>query len=112
MRLFLFFNLVVLVNVMGCHKSAPVGDQYIQLSHIQTQCSDPWPRAITDDATLQNVAHYIDSVGLYRASLSITQESAAQVCSACSCQTGKVIHVTTLNSSLLIDKYSAIGFTK
>lgn len=80
------------------------------LTYQQTYCADPWPTGATDSATLKNVAHYLDSVQLYIASLAIKAEAPPELCNACNCRTGKTIYVSTLNSETLKGKYEAIGF--
>jgi hypothetical protein len=107
---FLLFCFVML-GIAACTKQSPVGeDQYITLEYQQTQCSDKWAYATSDSLQLAAVAHFLDSAGLYVASLNIRQQQLPMVCNACTCLTGKVIEVTTLNSDSLIAQYTALGF--
>lgn len=101
----------VMLGLAACTKQSPAGeDQYITLEYQQTQCSDKWAYAASDSLQLAAVAHYLDSAGLYVASLSMRQEQPAMVCAACTCPTGKIIAVSTLNSDSLKAKYAALGF--
>lgn len=108
LTLFIFLSIAALT---ACRKDRPVGEkEYVTLTYQQTYCADPWPTGSTDSATLKNVARYLDSAQLYIAGLSIKAEAPPEVCSACTCKTGKIIYVSTLNSETLKVKYEAIGF--
>ncbi|HEX2606183.1 MAG TPA: hypothetical protein VHK91_02345 [Flavisolibacter sp.] len=100
-----------LIMLTACHKAAPIEEkEYVSMTYNQTQCADPWPYGTTESSTLQNVAKFLDMQGLYRAGLSMKAEIPPAACLACSCPTGKVIEVNTLNSSLLKEKYNKLGF--
>jgi len=112
MRSLYLLIVFAMVAAFGCSKkNKPVGkDEYVTLSYKQTFCADPWPTASSDSLTLVNVANYLNTNGLYIAGLSIKNESNPELCLACVCKTGKVIYVSTLNSTNLTEKYVQIGF--
>ena len=82
--------------------------EYASLTYNQTFCADPWPTGSNDSLTLKNVVHHLDSLRLYVASVYIKQESVPEACAACSCKTGKVIHVTTFEDE--VTHFAALGF--
>ena len=111
MKITFIFFVIVVVAFIGCTKKERQGEnEYVQLSYKQTQCSDPWANGSTDSLTLVNAANYLNGAGLYIADMHIKQESPSDVCQGCSCKTGKVIYVSTLNNSTLKEKYAQLGF--
>ncbi|MEP7377369.1 MAG: hypothetical protein ABI675_28460 [Chitinophagaceae bacterium] len=109
MRILIIF---IATAIFACtKKNQRIGDnEYTTLSYKQTYCSDPWATGTNDNLTLVNVASYLASSELYIASLYIKQENSPDMCLACSCKTGKIITVSTLNSETLKAKYLQIGF--
>jgi len=108
----LFTVLMIEMVMAACSKNTPSfsNARYITISHHQTYCADPWPAALNDSLTLINVAHYLDSLNLYRASLYIKLDAEKDACSSCSCKTGKDIYVVTIDSTALLDRYLQAGF--
>ena len=100
-----FFIILLAVITFSCTKK-PI--QYVSLSHKQTICADQWPGGSNDSLTLVNVAHYLDSLGLYIAGLSIKLENSPESCTTCTCKTGKTIYVSTFEN--LKDRYLIAGF--
>ncbi len=84
--------------------------KYTTFKYNQTYCSDPWPTGVNDSLTLKNVAHYLDSLQLYIASMQLKPEMVADSCSACNCKTGNTIYVTTFDTQKDKEIYNAIGF--
>lgn len=103
----------VLLLLSSCDRKDMIGkDEYVTLSYKQTFCADAWGTVNNDSVQLANLSTYLANQQLYIASLNIKQETAADLCNACTCKTGKVLYVTTLNSSTMIVRYQQIGFTK
>ena len=101
----------VVMSLAACKKSGRIGEnEYVTLTYKQTSCADPWINAGTDSLTLINIANYLNSSGLYIASLSIKQDGPPETCLACVCKTGKTIFVSTLNSETMKAKYLLVGF--
>jgi hypothetical protein len=82
----------------------------VTLKYAQTQCADPWRTGASDSETLAHINHYLDSLNLYVADLTLKKEGDPVTCLACTCITGKVIYVSTLNSEAMKEKYLALGF--
>ena len=101
---------ITTLTILSCTKKPLLEDKYVTLSYKQTFCSDPWTNLPVDSLTLINITSYLNSSSLYFAGLSIKQESAADVCNACFCKTGKTIYVTTFDNDGLKAEYSKIGF--
>lgn len=111
MRNLIIITFFAIAALTACWKDRPEGEnEYVTLTYQQTHCADPWPTGTTDSTTLKNVARYLDSAQLYIAGLNIKAETPPEVCSACSCKTGKTIYVSTLNSENQKAKYGLIGF--
>jgi hypothetical protein len=104
---------LIAVIIASCKKEKLIGeDEYVTLSYHQTYCTDLWATGSTDSITLRNLANYLTDANLYVASLYINQETSGEMCQACTCKTGKVIYVSTLNSDSLKVRYAGIGFKK
>jgi hypothetical protein len=105
--------LLIAVIIFSCKKEKLIGDdEYVTLSYHQTYCADLWETGNTDSVTLRNLANYLIDANLYVSSLYINEETPGEMCNACTCKTGKVIYVSTLNSDSLKVKYARIGFKK
>lgn len=101
---------VATLAIVSCTKRSLNEDKYVTLSYKQTFCSDPWTNLPVDSLTLINITTYLNASSLYIAGLSIKQETTADLCSACTCKTGKTIYVTTFDNDDLKAKYNRIGF--
>ena len=112
MKLFATFSfcLFIVLVLVSCRENHEMKDTYLDFYYKQTACADPWKTGSTDSLTLVNVVHYLDSLGLYIAGLNIVKDDNQEICSACTCKTGKTIYVSTLKSDIMIAKYKAIGF--
>lgn len=106
MRVISFLIILLTPIIFSCTKKTPI--QYVSLSHKQTICADLWLTGSSDSLTLVNVAHYLDSLGLYIASLLIKLDNSPESCTACTCKTGKTIYVSTFEN--LKDSYLTAGF--
>ncbi len=93
MRTLLILVPFLMAATFACNKSEKkIGEnEYVTLSYKQTSCSDPWMNTGSDSLTLVNVASYLNSSGLYVASLNIKFDGSPEVCLACPCKTGKTI---------------------
>lgn len=103
MKIVATLALLLTIVLFSCEKEHM---KYTTVYYQQTYCSDPWPTGTTDSLTLVNVAHFIDSIGVYIASLGIRQDHPADACTACACKTGKVIYLTTFEG----DEMPAVAF--
>jgi hypothetical protein len=102
---------MVICSVMNCSKHEEIGaNQYVTLSYNETQCSDVWTRGSSDNITKTNLAALLNTKNIYVSDITIKQESTGAVCAACTCPTGKVIYVSTLNSDEMKKKLSDLGF--
>lgn len=63
-----------------------------------------------DSITLKKLAGYLDSSMLYVASLNTEQENPPRDCKACTCKSGKMIYVSTINSDNIVAGYLEPGF--
>ncbi len=95
-------------TIFSCSKKN--NDNELVMSYNQTKCADAWGSPANDSLTLVNVNNYLDGLGLYKIAVAIIPVNVADTCAACSCKTGKVIYVTTSNSSTIKAQYQAIGF--
>ena len=77
-------------------------------SYSQTSCADKWGTSANDSITRKNLIHYLDSLKLYVADVTIKQETAGMTCQACNCLTGRVIYVTTFEA--MKEQYMELGF--
>ena len=101
---------ILTVALCSCGKPEPsteYGDNFVNLSYIQTKCADPWPTGATDSITLVNMANYLESRNLY---LAIRQDNLPDTCTACTCKTGKIIYITTFVLNISVALYAEIGF--
>lgn len=105
-RIILFLLILLSSVIFSCTKM--IGDKFVVLSHKQTICADSWPMAINDSLTLLNVANYLNSLPLFYYALSIKLENSPDLCTACTCKTGKTIYVTTFE--YLKSSYQIVGF--
>lgn len=92
----------------SCKREQVVGDRYTTLEYKQTYCADPWGYGTTDSITLVKLVHYFDSLQLYVAGTNIQFTSAPDVCSACTCKTGKTLYLSTFEN--LASRFAAYGF--
>jgi hypothetical protein len=106
MKTFLVCIALTILFPVACKKHHDI--EYVSLTYKQTYCSDPWKTGPSDSVTLQNVSHYLDSMGLYVSSLYMQQVDRPAICFACSCTTGKVIYLTTFPQFKA--KYEQVGF--
>lgn len=108
----IFVSIVIMaIAITACTRQELIGNkEFITLSYQQTYCADPWKTGSNDSLTIENVTHYLDSAGLYRAGIHIKSEGGTATCQACACQTGKIIYIITLNSNSIIARYNRIGF--
>lgn len=100
--------LLTLVLLTSCRREHV--DKYVTLAYHQTFCADPWTNAATDSVTLKNVATYLDASSIYIAGLYIKQGTSIVSCTACNCQTGKTIYVTTFENDSMKARLVRIGF--
>ncbi len=102
--------LLLVFIAMACTRETLIGDKYVTFAYSQTGCADPWGSQPSDSLTLVKVADYLTAANLYIASLGIRADGTTEICQACSCKTGKVIYVSTLDSDSLRAQYTRIGF--
>lgn len=100
------FTLFAAIVLFACNKKSEL--EYTGIQYEQTTCADPWVNSINDSITIASVTRYFDSLNLYVAAINIQQVNPAQVCSACTCKTGKIIYVTTIVPEQ--DKFMRYGF--
>lgn len=105
----IILSLLILI-LAACTKSEVIKDRFITLSYQQTQCADPWNNSVDDSITLKNVNEHLKSNGIYVASLLIKQESMAEICTACTCKTGKIIYLSTFDDRDMKKKAESVGF--
>lgn len=101
--------------ILSCNKKAVIGDKFMTLSYKQTHCSDLWiTNPTNDNITVNNISHFLDSAGMTSPEfgVNIRNDGVAEICSACTCKTGKNIYVTVLYSAVLLSKYQLFGFTR
>lgn len=103
--------LFAIITLFGCTKKEPIGaHEYIGFVYQQTKCNDAWVTGNTDSLKLNNVAKYLVSKNLYVSSLTIKQTGITETCSTCTCKTGKLIYVITLNSDNIKAAFTQLGF--
>jgi DNA-binding Xre family transcriptional regulator len=69
----------------------------ISMHYVQTQCSDRWGNASeTSPEVIIDYYKTTHDIEIKKAAF-ITVDSLASVCAACSCTTGKMIHVDVMN---------------
>ena len=98
---------------LSCRKrDTQIRDEYTRFNYLQTQCMDKWGYESSDSATLRRLGDYLNSKGIYYASLAMELVSPMPViyCNACNCPTGKRIIVTSFVD--LADQYAAEGFAR
>lgn len=105
----IILSLLILI-LTACTKNEVIKDRFITLSYQQTQCADPWINSVEDSTTLKNISEYVKSNGIYVASLLIKQESTAEICTACTCKTGKIIYLSTFDNPDMKKKAESVGF--
>lgn len=102
---------LLLCTVLACTPGEPVlMDKYVTFFYNQTACADAWPTAQTDSETLANLSAYLVANNLYVGSMDIRHDGTTEICYACSCKTGKVIYVTTLDSDKMRESYQELRF--
>ena len=98
-----------LLIAYGCNKHC---DQQkgVQFKYAQTYCADPWRSSNSDDGTINDVQRYFDSLSIPVSNVSILNNGIAELCSSCSCLSGKNIYLRSdiANTSRL----EMIGFKK
>jgi hypothetical protein len=111
MRTSLIFIIILGLTISACKKDSRIGDkEFVTLSYQQTYCSDPWETGSSDSLTLVQVAGYLQAADILISGLSIKPDGTEEFCYACSCKTGNVIYLSTLNSEALKEKLKRIGF--
>jgi DNA-binding Xre family transcriptional regulator len=74
----------------------------IRMRYAQTQCNDQWGNA--SETSPQVIIDYYKTthdIEIKKAAF-ITVDSLATVCAACSCTTGKMIHVDAMNKDKIV----------
>lgn len=96
MRLLTFLLLLLLPVVSGCEKESLCSD-CVRLTYAQTQCADPWGYGTngSDAEVAAAVRDFFVSNGVPIYDVVVDGSTAAAVCLACSCTTGKTIYVVT-----------------
>ncbi len=103
--------LLLCLAVAACKRETVIGDKYASFSYALTACADPWPGS-TDSATLvKNIGNYLSNEkNIYIASIHISFDGTQEICHACPCKTGGILHVTSFDDEVMRERLSALGF--
>ena len=81
------------------------------MEFIETQCSNPWDILPVNDNYLLTIHQYLNDNGIKVLSISIelTDEGNGIHCEACSCPSGRIIVIRTLDDD--IEAAEQLGFS-
>jgi len=89
LRLKTFFLIAIFsLFLLNCSKS-----KFVWMYYNETSCSDKWSYDINNEKLKDNVTAYLDSKGIKVLEIEIYVDGTAEVCTACTCKTGRRIKV-------------------
>lgn len=92
------FLFLLAFGLNACKKDAPA----IEFYYVQTYCADRWCQGTpcnSEADVKQSVTNYLsDSLQVQFSNLRLTDETAPELCNACSCKTGKWIRIAANES--------------
>ena len=102
--------LLLMITTNACKGPVDGDIRYANFKYAQTQCADPWPYGTTDAETEANAKRYLDSLAAYAITIQLRADGTAELCSACSCKSGKVFHAYSTENNAA--KFTALGFVR
>lgn len=91
-----FFVLLLIIQLTGCEKENALPENQVNFSYEETYCANPWEPVdlAVDDELKARVSEYLnEKLEVNFSNLRITHDGKEEICSSCSCTTGRIVRI-------------------